>query len=112
MAKYLKISIFSLKKPDSGEIVGEVSGAKIESSMDNTFGDMNFKTDEDEKEAGDEVYQESEEGFENQYAQFENPGEGKREGDGNGNGDVDVSYDFDEDDEKDGDEGEEGGVKI
>lgn len=104
MAKFLKISIFSLKKPeDAGEIVGEVSGAKIESSLDNTFGDMTFKTDEDEKEASEGNYQESEETFENQYEQFGNPDEFEKNTEEEDVG-VDVSYDFDEDGENNEDQ--------
>lgn len=98
----LGIGIFTLKREDPGEIVGEVSGAKIESSMDNTFGDINFKTDEDEKEANeDDSYQESEENHQNEYAQFDQASEDNDAEDfaGEGFADVDVSYDFDDDDE-------------
>lgn len=117
MSMLLGISIFTLSRVDPGEVVGEVSGAKIESSMDNTFGDINFKTDEDEKEANEEdSYQESEEGYENNYEQFD-AGEAAEDDEEAevepGYGDVDVSYDFDDDEEgKGGEQGGDDSLKI
>lgn len=104
MSQILKIPILTLKKSNSvSEIVGEVSGAKIESSMDNTFGDMEYKTEEDEKEQEEEEeeYQVSEE---NKYAQFDNNNSNSKDAvdryaQDDAFGDVDVSYDFDEDGE-------------